>query len=348
MNDILNKTSWKVFEISEIFEVVNSKPYHTSDVKKYDRGIPYVTRTGLNNGYESIIQNEEFVTNPSNVISFGAESAEFFYQENEYITGNKMYYITHERLNKEIGIFLVQALQSSIKDSGFGYGKGLTGTRLLKRKIVLPVDEDGIPHWQFMEDYIKQERKKQVDKVVEYYESRSEELKIAIRELSENSNFEVFRFDSIFNSIQRGKRLKKGDHIDGKIPYVSSTGLNNGLDGFIGNETDVRMFNDNLSIANSGSVGKSFYHPYRYIGSDHITSLTIEKGNKYSYLYISTITSKLEVKYSFNREINNARMIKEKIVLPVIQPQHIDYSYMENKMKNIELDILKDIIDYYK
>ena len=51
-----------------------------------------------------------------------------------------------------------------------------------------------------------------------------------------------FKTTDIFNDIQRGKRLKKDDHKSGNMPYISSTGINNGVDGFVGNEENVRIF----------------------------------------------------------------------------------------------------------
>ena len=114
-----------------------------------------------------------------------------------------------------------------------------------------------------------------------------------------------FYLRDIFPDIQRGKRLKTADHIQGSIPYVSSSAINNGVDAFIGNGGKVRKFEECLTLANSGSVGKTFYHSYEFIASDHVTSLKSDKLNKYSYLFIATIVQRLEEKYSFNREIND-------------------------------------------
>ena len=65
-----------------------------------------------------------------------------------------------------------------------------------------------------------------------------------------------FFFTDIFTDIKRGKRLKKADHKEGNMPYVSSTSLNNGIDGFVGNERNVRIFDECITLANSGSVGR--------------------------------------------------------------------------------------------
>ena len=48
-----------------------------------------------------------------------------------------------------------------------------------------------------------------------------------------NRVWKEFSLTEVFTEIQRGKRLKKDDHIHGNMPYVSSTASNNGIDGFV-------------------------------------------------------------------------------------------------------------------
>ena len=43
-----------------------------------------------------------------------------------------------------------------------------------------------------------------------------------------------FNIREIFPFVKRGKRLKTADHVDGDIPYVSSSAMDNGVDAFIG------------------------------------------------------------------------------------------------------------------
>lgn len=49
-------------------------------------------------------------------------------------------------------------------------------------------------------------------------------------------------FAAVFPEIKRGKRLKTADHIEGNIPYVSSSAMNNGVDAFIGNDGHIRKY----------------------------------------------------------------------------------------------------------
>lgn len=346
MNKVrLDQINWERFKVSDIFTVLNSKPYHKDSLEMSSFGVPYITRTSLNNGLEGAVKNKDYNVNNGNSISLGAENADFFYQPNDYITGNKMYSISHPKMTKNIGLFLVEAFRTSIKGCGFGYGKGLTGTRMKDRFVMLPIDAHGDPNWNFMEEYIKQEQKQAAQQVIDYYEQKMLEIAFDLVGL-EDVEWKVFPFNKIFRKIQRGKRLKKADHIDGEIPYISSTALNNGVDGFVGNENRVRKFKNNLTIANSGSVGSCFYHQYEYVASDHVTALTLDKADKYIYLFMSTIVGRLEEKYSFNREINDKRIRQEKIILPVDEVGNPNWDYMSKFMQMIEAEKLEESLKY--
>lgn len=341
----LTDAEWTEFKVKDIFEVTNSKPYHKQNLKTTQRGIPYITRTSFNNGLEEIIEDVDFRKNPQNTITLGAENADFFYQSVEYITGNKMYYIQNENITKNIGLFLVQSFRNSIKDSGFGYGKGLTGTRFKERLVMLPIDSQGHPNWQFMEDYIKQEQKVQAQQVIDYYERKLVELAGDVVGL-EKVEWKTFQFTEVFQEIQRGKRLTRANQTDGLKPYISSTAENNGVDGFIGNNAGVREFENVLTLANSGSVGSTFYQQFEFVASDHVTALKSENADKYAYLFLSSVVKRLEEKYSFNREINDTRIKREKIILPADKNGNPDFHYMSDFVKKLELDKVQEVLEY--
>ena len=161
-----------------------------------------------------------------------------------------------------------------------------------------------------------------------------------------NVKWKDFPIQEIFYEIQRGKRLKNEDHIPGNMPYVSSSAINNGIDDFVSNEEKVRMFKDCITIANSGSVGASFYHPYTFVASDHVTQLKRQNSNKYIYLFLATISSRLSEKYSFNREINESRIKRERLLIPTTPDGSPDFKFMEQYMRGIEKKLLKRYARY--
>ena len=222
----------------------------------------------------------------------------------------------------------------------FGHGYSLNSNRLRSFKLMLPTAKNGLPDWQFMEEYMRlkerQELKPTIDKLCK--QLITNELIGGGKLL--HSNWKAFYFTEVFTEIQRGKRLKKADHKVGDTPYVSSTSFNNGVDGFIGNDSSVRRFEDCLTLANSGSVGSAFYHRYEFIASDHVTQLKKEGLDKYAYLFMIPLINRLSEKYSFNREINDERIKREKLLLPVTDTGEIDFQFMSTFMKQIETDIL--------
>lgn len=158
--------------------------------------------------------------------------------------------------------------------------------------------------------------------------------------------WKAFKLDKIFESIQRGKRLKTADHIPGITPYASSTMLDNGIDSFIGNTVGVRKFKNCISLNNSGSVGKAFYEPFEFIASDHVTKLERNETTKYQYLFLATMVSRFSEKYSFNREINDDRIKSEKILLPITEDGEPDWNFMNEYMMNIEKRQKKEFADF--
>lgn len=119
------------------------------------------------------------------------------------------------------------------------------------------------------------------------------------------------------------------------------------MDGFVGNTSRVRTFADCLTVANSGSVGSAFYHRYRFVASDHVTSLQREGLDKYAYLFMVPIINRLSEKYSFNREINDERIKREKLLLPIDEKGRIDFVFMSSFMRDVEKDMLGTTLKYF-
>lgn len=170
----------------------------------------------------------------------------------------------------------------------------------------------------------------------------SKKLKLTDREWKE------FYFSDVFTRIQRGKRLKKDDHIEGTTPYVSSTATNNGIDGFVGNKERVRIFSNCISLANSGSVGSAFFQKFEFVASDHVTSLQKEGIDEYAYLFMLPIIRRLSEKYSFNREINDLRISRERLMLPVQSDGTPDWEFMSAFMQRVEQETLGKALQFFK
>ncbi|MWQ50100.1 restriction endonuclease subunit S [Glaesserella parasuis] len=350
----LTDRAWKSFFIGGkqgLFEIKATKSgIDKNKLKTSDIGTtPYITRTDLDNGINLFVPDEQmpkYKKDGGNVITIGLDTQTVFYQKNAFWTGQNIQVLKNQNLNYWVAMFIIPLLKIQMKKFSWG-STGATLGRLNRTRIMLPENANGQPDWQFMEDFIKQKEEKQVTKLKNYYADKALELMISTGNLR-NTEWREFSFSQVFVEIQRGKRLTKSNQQDGTTPYVSSTATNNGVDNFIDNSTNVRIFENCLTLANSGSVGSTFFHYYTFVASDHVTALRLEKPNKYIYLFLSGIIKRLEEKYSFNREINDKRIQREKILLPVNEDGLPDWQFMENFMKQIEQDKISVVLNYYK
>lgn len=161
----------------------------------------------------------------------------------------------------------------------------------------------------------------------------------------DKNNWQEFNFDDVF-TISRGKRLVKLDQIIGNIVYISSSKKNNGIDNYILPPNFMKIYKNALTLNNSGSVGYCFYHPYKFVVSDHCTVIQIKdkkiKLNNYISLFLKPIIESMKSKYNFAREINNERLKKEKILLPATKNKLPDWEFMENYIKSLSKEIRYD------
>ena len=342
----LNSVEWGEFFIGGLdglFNVIGTKTTHPS-VLEIGGNVPRVTCAATNNAIDDFYCNE--ATEKGCVLTVDSATIGYVsYQLNDFIATDHVEKIVSKSgsINKYTGLFLKSCIDKS-KIGKYGYGYKFSQKRIVRQKILLPIDSNGNPNWQFMEDYIKQEMKVQSRTVASYYENKL--MKLGFELLDLEVEWKEFFFTDIFKEIKRGKRLTKSNQIDGDTPYVSSTGINNGVDNFICNDEKVRKYTNNLSLANSGSVGSCFYHNYEYIASDHITALTSEHADEYIYKFMSTIISRLEEKYSFNREINDKRISREKLFLPIDKNGEPHWEYMSNFVKKLEKENIEKTLNH--
>lgn len=343
----LDSVGWGEFRIKDLFEIetVKGKP-----IESYKKGnIPYVSTAATNNAVINFIEKEKNIITSAFAITVDPIKGTCFFHDYDFVgrgfSGASVNVLRNINLNKYNGMFICSSIEKTSKLKA-SYGYLFNSNRLKMGVILLPIDSNNNPNWKFMEDYIKQEMKAQSQKVITYYENKLSKLGYELLDLE--VEWKEFFFKDIFKEIKRGKRLTKSNQVDGIIPYVSSTSINNGVDNFIGNNENVRMYSKNLSLANSGSVGSCFYHHYEYVASDHVTALSLEKSDEYIYKFMSAIISRLEEKYSFNREINDKRISREKLFLPVDKNGEPHWEYMSNFVKKLEKENIEKILNFYK
>ena len=147
----LNTKEWQWFVVGNVFDCSTTKHAIQQDLSEGDT--PFVTRSAENNGVSAYIDATNCVINDPNCITIGAEGVFAFYQPKAFVTGVKVYTLRHERLNKYNALFISTLLNK--ENYRYNYGNARILDKIKKEQIKLPVDTNGNPDWQWMEDYIK-------------------------------------------------------------------------------------------------------------------------------------------------------------------------------------------------
>ena len=345
----LQECSWKEFAIGDFFDVTRPISRKEDDYK--EGNVRFVASGGVNNGVTKFCQpKENEILDKGNCITVSPVDGSCYYQATDFLgrggAGSSIILLYPKCfvLNNLNALFISQCINKTAS-SKYSYGLMASIDRIKKDIILFPVTPDGTPDWQFMEDYMREVEKKLLSQALPILQERISKSKNISGGVKINKqSWKEFALKDVFATIQRGKRLKTDDHIAGDMPYVSSSAVDNGVDNFISNTENVRMFGDCLTLANSGSVGATFYHPYTFVASDHVTKLQSSTINKYAYLFIATIVARLGEKYGFNREINDRRISRETILLPATPAGTPDYDFMETYMRERENRELEEYI----
>lgn len=284
----LNSKDWRAFVIGDLFDVKRPTSRKEDD---YSNGkIPFIASGGINNGVTKFcIPKEDESLDNGNCISISPVDGSCYYHPYNFLgrggAGSSVILLYAKKffLDRYIALFISKSIaQTTVAKYSYGHMASLD--RIKKDRIYLPVNANEEIDFQFMSSFMKQKEQKILKPIYKRICNQLIINDIIGGGKSLCSNWKAFYFTEVFTEIQRGKRLKKADHKEGDTPYVSSTSLNNGIDGFIGNDSSVRRFDDCLTLANSGSVGCAFYHQYTFVASDHVTKLKRDGLDKYAYL----------------------------------------------------------------
>lgn len=337
----LSEKEWKAFELQELFPVIEATKGKTTAGLVDGDDLPYIAAAKSITGCQvcSAEANDEWKSAGNGMVFVqlgdGAAGLAHYIPMDFIGMSGKTSVGYSEKLNPCNGVFISRCL--SANKAIFSHGHSWTGKRLRGSKNMLPIDDKGNPDYAYMTLYSSVVRRGMLMRYKNFIAGQLSQLEHKDIPALDEKEWGHFLIPDVFPNIQRGKRLKNADHVPGIIPYVSSTAKNNGVDDYVKATAGTRSFSDCISLANSGSVGTAFYEPFEFVASDHVTSLKREGTSKFVYLFLATTIEKQGSNFNFNREINDARIKKMQVMLPVTDEGKPDYKYMEQYAKNMML-----------
>lgn len=147
----LNCHNWKDFLLFDYFDILPGK-YHYPD--EYDEGTtPYYSASNENNGIGQYIDLQPDFE--GNCIVTGKIGCTAFYVPEDFCaTSDVNIFKPKFNMTNYVGLFIATVINFN-ENYKWAYGRQCRVGNSKKITIKLPVDTNGNPNWQFMEDYIK-------------------------------------------------------------------------------------------------------------------------------------------------------------------------------------------------
>ncbi len=151
-------------------------------------------------------------------------------------------------------------------------------------------------------------------------------------------------FESVFNNIKQGKRLKNDDQMHGDIPFVMAGTTNNGVTNYISNP--VATFpNNSITI---DIFGNTFYRNYNF-GAGDDTGVYWNSEKTYSertMLFFATAMEKSVVeKFSYAKKLRSSQSLNFQMKLP-LKGDSLDFKTMDTFISAIQKLVIKDVINF--
>ena len=338
----LSEKTWNAFSVDSLFPVIEAtKGKTTAGLVDGDR-LPYIAAAKSIIGCKicSAEANGEWASDGNGMvfvqIGDGAAGLAHYVPISFIGMSGKTSVGYSECLNVYNGLFIERCLSSN--KAFFSHGHSWTGKRLVKTKVMLPVDNDGEPDYAYMAEYAQQKRDAMLAKYRAYVEARIAELGeyVEIPKLDEKE-WKEYALEKLF-SVSAGKRLTNADKIDGNRPFIGATDNSNGITGFVGNSNSSCDKNI-LGVNYNGAPCIAFYHPYECIFTDDVKRLHLlhHEDNEYVLLFFKTIVMQQRTKYSYGYKFKEKRMLRQKLMIPIDDDGKPDYEYMEQYAKNMML-----------
>ena len=324
---MMNNSDWKYFKMSELFVFKKGKRLTVLDMLSGD--IPFISATKFNNGVRQYIANGNVNLPNCITVNYNGSVGEAFYQEQPFIASddvNILYSKKEWKLNRNIALFLCSVIKHN--RSKFDFGRKWKLDRMKESLLLLP-QKNGLPDWEYMNNYIELLRNKVKFNDVETKNKRTHQA-------IEMKDWKEYKLDTLFDIYGVGSvkiETLLTQYGLGDYPYITRTEKNNGVSGFY----DHKMAPSNVLTIETSLSGLCFYHDYEFSTGDHIAILKPKdfELNKYRALFIKSIWRKNAYKYDYGRPAIIKNTEKTIIPLPTTKDGSPDWNYMENYIKNL-------------
>lgn len=330
--------NWKWFKYNEIFEIKKGKRLTKADMINGD--IPYIGATDSNNGITAKISNDEHLHSANTItVSYNGSIAEAYYQTKEFWATDDVNVLYPKfAMNAYSALFCTTIINK--EKYRFNYGRKWDKELMNVSTIKLPVDNNGNPDWQWIENYVKETLIPQLPaKTKSVWKKEFDKTPLSPNKLQLNTvDWKWFQYTKLFDikGSVTTQKIELEESGLGLFPYVTTQAINNGIEGFY----NIKTEKGNILTVDSAVLGFCAYQEKDFSASDHVEEL-IPKFHLTPYIamFLTTIINKEQYRYNYGRKCSQTKLKKSQIKLPAILNNdgeyEPDWQWMEDYIKGL-------------
>lgn len=344
----------KTIKLSELFNIDKPTTLIYSKCIPDKNGINYISSKGENNGVVGKIQkipNRKIYNAGCITVPLKGTVLEAHLQVEKCYVAHQIAVLTPKKeMTDNEKLYYCEC----IKANKFKYSYGRQADKTLPDLLVPNRSE--IPAWVYttqapdiepyrdqIDKYLRDENGKLIikpDKLYDliksgFFDKNEPLINSPTPELNIDS-WKEFKISDLFK-LKTGKTLNITDMEKGKIPYVSASGNNNGVIGYVNTDKDIFKPNAITVPIVGNSVAIAGYQDKEFVLSNNAIALYSKyKGfNKYHAMFIIPILKLEKFRYGYGRKWGLGRMEQSVIKLPATPEGEPDYQFMEDYIKTL-------------
>ena len=307
----------KLVKLEDVFEVRYGVNLALNKLSINDHGIPFVSRTGQNNGVSARVEKiDGLEPNPPHTLSVAAGGSVLatFYQAEPYYSGRDLYYLVPK---EELSVKEMLIYSKIISSNKYKYSYGRQANKTLGKLLVPDRNEISI-----------------LSSKMSIMEKPSTEPFTSGQIPLNTQYWKDFVYSELFEikGTKTTSISELEEHGEGEYPYVTAQATSNGIEGFYSFYTEQ----GNVLTVESAALGYCSYQKYSFSASDHVEKLTPKfKMNKYVAMFLVTILNQEQYRYNYGRKSSQDRMRNSLIKLPANAQGDPDWQFMEDYIKSL-------------
>ena len=345
LGDLFHKRTIKGIPKSEENLIENPKGYHVFGQNIYYQ---YPQRVLNDNKYLTQVEPGK------PIIAYTSSTAQIgIINESFYRTGDngafQGLFPKFEQCNYNQILFILVAIKR--KFIGLGYNDSMA--HVMDLYIKLPI-YNGEIDFAYMDSFVAELKAQHVAELKAYlsitgldnYELTEDEQNILDMLANSKMDFSDVTFSRIFDCIKQGRRLKKDDQKEGKIPFIMSGVTNTGVVNYISNP--VAIFPKNSITLDI--FGNAFYRNFEFGAGDDTGvywSETEEYSSKSMLFFTTAMNVAVAGQYSYGHKLRSSKSLDLTMKLPVINGK-MDITTMELLISAVQKLVIKDVVLYAK